>query len=47
MPPSTTRSLHGEIAARLEDQRGDGGLTIKYSTPEAGSRVRKDGVEVK
>lgn len=47
MPPSTAGSLHGEIAARLEDQRGDRGLTVKYSTPKAGSRARKDGVEVK
>lgn len=46
-PGSTIESHFDARVARLETAGGDGGLGVTYTPPEAGGRMRKDGVEVK
>ncbi len=47
MPPSTSQSLHEGITARLQPHAGGTAVDLMYEPPEAGGRVRIDGVEVK
>jgi hypothetical protein len=47
VPPSAIESHCDARVARLEAQDGDGGLGVTYAPPEAGGRMRTDGVEVK
>ena len=45
--PSTAESIHEEVAARLQASNTTSSLGVKYKQPEAGGRIRKDGVQVK
>ena len=45
--PSTAESVYEEVAARLQSLNVTPSLSVKYEQPEAGGRIRKDGVQVK
>lgn len=47
MPPSTARSLHNDIMSRLVESPNGDELDVRYAPPEAGSRFRRDGLQVK
>ena len=47
LPPATAESHFDARVARLKAEDSDGGLGVTYTPPEAGGRMRKDGVEVK
>ncbi len=47
LPPSTAQSLHNDIMSRLRDQQRGDELHLSYTLPEAGSRSKVDGVQVK
>lgn len=46
MSPSAAISLASEITERICENYGDDGSEITYTYPQAGSRTRKDGVQV-
>lgn len=46
MPPSTPETLHSEVSTRLASKSDDSPVDFRYTEPEAGGRMRKDGVHV-
>lgn len=47
LPPLTALSLHHHVLSQLEENESSKALDISYTLPEAGSRLRWDGVQVK
>lgn len=47
MPPITAQSLHKDMVSRLAKEQNDDWSDLRYTPPEAGSRSRPDGLQVR